>query len=97
MTSWATRGEGGTLGAVELQVNAPQAHVCPFTVFAPGVAAEMQTRLAEFMAAWDAAKWALPEDHLQHPDHPSGYYTPYEGREMVVPGCRSWEVPYPVR
>ncbi len=90
-------GGGGTLGTVEFMVNGPQAHVCPFQVFAPEAAAETQAKLVEFMAAWDAAKWALPEDHMHHPDHPSGWYTPYESIEMVVPGCRSWEVPYPVQ
>ncbi len=90
-------GGGGTLGGFELMVNSPHAHVCPFQVFAPEVADETQAKLAEFMAAWDAAKWALPEDHMHHPDHPSGWYTPYDSVEMVVPGCRGWEVPYPVQ
>ncbi len=78
-------------------VNGPHAHVCPFQVFAPEVAAETQAKLVEFMAAWDSAKWALPKDHMHHPDHPSGWYTPYDSVEMVVPGCRNWEVPYPVQ
>ncbi len=86
-----------TQGSVELMVNAPNAHVCPLQVFAPEAAAETQAKLVEFMAAWDAAKWALPEDHMHHPEHPSGWYTPYDSVEMVVPGCRSWEVPYPVQ
>jgi hypothetical protein len=90
-------GGGHTLGLVEVMVNAPLAHVCPFQVFAPEAAAETQAKLAEFMAEWDAAKWALPEDHMHHPNHPSGWYTPYDSVEMVVPGCRSWEVPYPVQ
>ncbi len=88
-------GGGHTLGVVEVMVNAPHGHVCPFQVFAPEAAAATQAKLVEFMAAWDAAKWALPEDHLDHPNHPSGGYIPYELSEMVVPGCRSWEIPFP--
>jgi hypothetical protein len=26
-----------------------------------------------FMEAWDAKKWALPEDNDQHPENPSGF------------------------
>jgi len=84
-------------GAVEVMVNGPQAHVCPFEVFAPGAAAAMQAKLAQFMAAWDAAKWALPPDHEHHPNHPSSRYTPYDSVAMVVPGCRIREAPYPVQ
>jgi hypothetical protein len=87
-------GGSGTFGAVELMVNGPSAHVCPFQVFAPEVAEETRTRIVEFMAAWDAAKWALPESHSHHPDHPSGWYTPYSEVEMVVPGCRSWDITF---
>lgn len=90
-------GGGGTLGVLELMVNAPQAHVCPWQVFASGVVAETQAKVVDFMAAWDSAKWALPADHMHHPDHPSGWYTPYDSIEMVAPGCRSWEIPYPVQ
>jgi hypothetical protein len=82
-------------GAVEVMVNGPNAHVCPWQVFDPAAAAALQAKLVQFMAAWDAAKWALPPDHEHHPNHPSSRYTPYDSVEMVVPGCRSWEVPYP--
>ena len=90
-------GGGGTYGILELMVNGPDAHVCPFQVFAPGVVAETQAKLAEFLAAWDAAKWALPEDHDQFPDNPSGWYTPYANVEMVTPGCRNWQILYQVQ
>ncbi len=87
----------GTHGSFEFMVNGPDAYVCPFQVFDPAVAVELQAKLVAFMAAWDAAKWALPEDHNQYPGNPSGWYTPYDSVEMVTPGCRSWQIPYSVQ
>ena len=88
-------GGGGIRGILELMVNSPEAHVCPFEVFDPEAALEIQGRLTKFLAAWDSAKWALPEDNSYHPNHPSGWYVPYDSLAMVVPGCRSWEINYP--
>ncbi len=89
-------GGRGTLGTVELMVNGPDAHVCPFEVFSPDAATEMQGKLAVFMAAWDAAKWTLPENNIYHPNFPNTQFVPYADIDMVVPGCRVLKIPYPV-
>jgi len=79
---------------VELMINGPESHVCPWQVFAPEVRAVYQAKVEAFIEAWDAAKWALPEDHLQHPEYIGQYYTPNQSLGTGLAGCLVQEIAY---
>ncbi len=80
---------------IEMMVNGPDAHVCPWQVFASeALAKEIQMKLNEHMLALDAAKWELPEDDPYHPEHIAGYYISNPSMNTEVPGCLMSEIPY---
>ena len=83
-----------SLGGVELQVNGPEAHMCPWSIFAPSVVDGFVTRIEELAVVWDSAKWALPEDHPSHPSYPEAHFRPFDIDAMAMPGCRTMTVPY---
>ena len=85
---------GYATGGIELMVNGPDAHVCPWQGFAPEVRAEYQAKVQAFIEAWDEAKWALPEDNLYHPEHYAQYYTPNPSLGTDLAGCLVQEIPY---
>jgi len=82
-----------TLGGFEFMVNGPEAHVCPWAVFAPEVLEGTQNKLAKFLVAWDSAKWALPMGSFYHPEDTRYPYTPNPSMGSDVPGCLLSEIP----